>query len=657
MNSKQLEADRDPGPVADECAAGQERIAAWERFPTLPVLLAMVLPAFVYCPAVGSNETLVRTFLGAGAILLAWAAIVWLRGVGGERVFRIERVAPRRSHYIQGSVQLCIYAYWGAYWPNVAQQAPLIVSQLVFLYVVDGLLSWTRGRRWRLGFGPLPIILSTNIFIWFKPEWYAFQFGLVALAALGKEFVRWERDGRSTHIFNPSAFALCIVSIVLIATNTTHLTWGVEIATTLTRPPHIYLEIFLLGLVVMHFFRTTLMTLSAVAVLVVSDVAWHRATGTYHFIDTNIPIAVFLGLHLLVTDPSTSPRTNGGKVVFGALYGFANFALYYWLEAYNQPEFYDKLLPVPLLNLSVQAFDRWARAGVLGRFDAWQERVLGAQWTNPLNMVAWCGLFAGIYFTGFVAAPHEGANLGFWKQASAEGRLDADRKLFKLANAYAEAGSPEALNALGVIYMQGRIVDQHRAAAGHYFASSCERGDFNGCCNVASQYIHFGEARSQRDMALAFDRLESAMGGRVDGRTCQLLGYAYETGRGRPVDKQRAAYLYDRARKLGDRDAVLGLARLALLGQPADLDLRGVVLDLEARCNAGDPESCLHLGLVLRGGSGGVARDGAKARSVFERACTLGSAQGCDLVTTAASGTLSALPDLTRSAAAPLWRQ
>lgn len=624
----------------------------WERVPALPVLLTFVYMAFVFCPTVQANATLERTFLWVGGALLAWAAVVHARGVDGRRVFRIERVPPQKSHYIQGSVQLGIYVYWGAYWPNVAQQAPLIVSQLVFLYVVDGLLSWTRGRAWRLGFGPLPIILSTNIFIWFKPDWYAWQFALVALAALGKEFIRWERDGRRTHIFNPSAFALCVVSLVLIGTNSTHLTWGVEIAATLTRPPHIYLEIFLLGLVVMFFFRTTLMTLSAVAVLVALDLGWHAATGTHYFIDTNIPIAVFLGLHLLVTDPSTSPRTNGGKMVFGALYGLANFALYWVLEAYNQAEFYDKLLPVPLLNLSVQVLDRWGRSGVLGVLDAWQSRVFTARWTNPLHMATWMALFAGIYFTGFIAAPHEGRSLDFWRRAHAEGKPGAGRKLFKLANAQAEAGSPEALNELGVIYVRGDIVDQHRGAAGHYFASACERGSLNGCANVATQYISLGEARSQRDLDMALARIEGAVAKCADGRTCYLVGYAYETGRGRPMDIGRAVALYERGRALGNPEASKGLARIALSGRLAGYDLRSVAIDLDSQCGSGDAESCMYLGLASRGGHG-LASDVARTRASFERACALGSVQACSL----AGSTSAAFPDLTQSVAAPPWRQ
>ena len=85
-------------------------------------------------------------------------------------------------------------------------------------------------------------------------------------------------------------------------------------------------------------------------------------TGVPYFVDSEIPSAVFLGLHLLVTDPSTSPRTPLGRAIFGVLYGIGVFVLYALLGALGLPTFYDKLLCVPLLNLAVPAIDRMVRA-------------------------------------------------------------------------------------------------------------------------------------------------------------------------------------------------------------------------------------------------------------------------------------------------------
>ena len=72
-----------------------------------------------------------------------------------------------------------------------------------------------------LGFGPFPIVFSTNLFLWFKDDWFACSSSLIALGFVGKAFVRWERDGRRVHIFNPSAFTLAMFSLVLLATDTT----------------------------------------------------------------------------------------------------------------------------------------------------------------------------------------------------------------------------------------------------------------------------------------------------------------------------------------------------------------------------------------------------------------------------------------------------
>ena len=115
--------------------------------------------------------------------------------------------------------------------------------------------------------------------------------------------MHWQRDGKSVHIFNPSAFSLGLFSLVLIVTGTTDLTWGANIATTLSLAPNIYLVIFLLGLVVMYFFNTTLVSAVAAATLFGLSALYLEVMKVPYFIDSAIPIAVFLGLHLLVTDP------------------------------------------------------------------------------------------------------------------------------------------------------------------------------------------------------------------------------------------------------------------------------------------------------------------------------------------------------------------
>ena len=173
-------------------------------------------------------------------------------------------VVLRKQHYVQACAQSAVFLYWGWYWREVYDSVHLIAAQLVFAYAFDMLLTWSRRDTYTLGFGPFPIIFSINLFLWFKPDWFYLQFVMVAVGFGVKELIRWTKEGRRTHIFNPASFPLGLFSIVLILTGTTHLTWGPEIATTFLYPPHIYLLIFFVSLPAQYLFGVASMTLAAV---------------------------------------------------------------------------------------------------------------------------------------------------------------------------------------------------------------------------------------------------------------------------------------------------------------------------------------------------------------------------------------------------------
>ena len=300
---------------------------------------------------------------------------------------------------------------------------PRIVSQLVFAYAFDMLLNWSQRDDYTLGFGPFPIIFSTNLFLWFKPDWFHLQFAMIAVGFAGKDLIRWQKDGRRTHIFNPSSLTLSIFSLGLILTGTTNITWGQEIAITQFFPPHMYLFLFLVGLPGQLLFGVTTMTMSAVLTTYLFGLAYYAATGTYYFFDSYIPIAVFLGMHLLFTDPSTSPRTELGRLIFGALYGLTAVALYAILTDMGVPSFYDKLLQVPLLNLSIQAIDRFARMPAMAAFDPSRlGKALVGRRRNAAYISVWATAFAAMYAVQGVGDTHRGQFLPFWQQACDEGQ-------------------------------------------------------------------------------------------------------------------------------------------------------------------------------------------------------------------------------------------
>ncbi|PWU05434.1 MAG: hypothetical protein C5B51_14320 [Terriglobia bacterium] len=380
-------------------------------------------------------------FLGAAAVLFGWHAGLLAWAVCRRQTLALE-IVPKKQHYVQACAQGAVFLYWGWYWPEVYASTPFFLAQLLFAYAFDILLGWTRRRRYALGFAPFPVVFSINLFLWFKPGWFYLQFLMVALGLAAKELIRWEKEGRRVHIFNPSSFPLAVFSVILLATGRSDITWGQEIATTQFYPPHMYLMLFLISLPGQLLFGVTSMTMSAVLAAYAFGRIYFAVTGIYFFYDSYIPIAVFLGMHLLFTDPSTSPRTESGRIVYGALYGLSTVLLYQLLGSAGMPTFYDKLLPVPVLNLLVKAIDRAA----LGRSLAPMGRRL-------VYLCVWAIVFTVMNATQAVGDDHPGQWLPFWRQACQNGRSYACPYLADLELGACDRGSAWACNEAGLLHV------------------------------------------------------------------------------------------------------------------------------------------------------------------------------------------------------------
>ena len=466
-----------PPPARTRPNHPPDRVPLW-----LPASLVLALLGLSLVPRVEASSTLTWSFWGAGIVLLAWLGVLATRpSAHAPRPPLVTVLRPQ--HYIQALVQVTVFVYWGWYWRPVYDYAWLLAAQLLFAYAFSILLAWSRRQTYVFGFGPFPIIFSTNLFLWFRDDWFYLQFLMIAVGFMGKEFVTWNRDGRRTHIFNPSAFSLGIFSLVLIATNTTDLTRGVDIATTLTLAPNIYLLLFLVGLVVMYFFSITLVAGSAAIVLFGASAVYSLIAGVPYFVDSEIPSAVFLGLHLLVTDPSTSPRTPLGRTVFGLLYGLGVFVLYWVLGAMGTPTFYDKLLCVPLLNLSVQQIDRLVARATEGV----QLPAVGL-WKiargNAAHMATWVVFFGAMTALGSTDGRHRGDTLPFWMESCERGSRGACDRLVQIESNYCSDNSGWACNELGGHYRDGQFVEPDPARAYSFFGRACELRFQPACLNL-----------------------------------------------------------------------------------------------------------------------------------------------------------------------------
>ncbi|PYR47694.1 MAG: hypothetical protein DMF89_18280 [Acidobacteria bacterium] len=429
----------------------REGLNVGDRMLAAPFLIAVGLVGLAYVGGVRDSWPLQRALLGAAAVLAVWNAVVLLRARRAGRSLAVE-ISVRRQHYLQACAQGSVLLYWGWYWHPVYGAVPLLVAQLLFAYAFDMLLAWSRRDTYTLGFGPFPVVFSVNLFLWFKADWFYFQFLLLALGFSAKELIRWNKQGRLAHIFNPSSFPLAVVSVALILTGKSDLTWGQEIASTQFYPPQMYLMLFLVGLPGQYFFGVTSMTMSAVVTTYVFGLLYFAVTGVYFFYDSYIPIAVLLGMHLLFTDPSTSPRTELGRLVFGALYGLSTLALYALLLLAGVPPFYDKLLQVPLLNLSLKALDHLATTWPLQALAPEKVgRSLTSRQRHLAYMSVWVVVFAVMTAFEGVGDWHRGQWLPFWQQACRAERRNACAYFEGLVSGFCERGSGWACNELGIV--------------------------------------------------------------------------------------------------------------------------------------------------------------------------------------------------------------
>lgn len=450
--------------------------AATVRVLALPIVLALVLSAFALFSQ--QNSKLAASFVGAGALLLVWSAVLYASARSANRTLTIA-LDVRRQHWLQACAQGTVLLYWGWHARIVYTFLPFIVAQLIFAYAFDALLQLSRRDKYAIGFGAFPIILSVNLFLWFRLDWFYLQFAMIAIGYLAKELIRWNRDGRSAHIFNPSSFPLAVASVALLLSAKSNITYGYIIANTQFDTPLMYLVIFLVALPGQIYFGVARMTLAAVVTLYTISLVYFAANGTYLFYDTYIPVPVFLGMHLLFTDPSTSPRSELGRIAFGILYGAGTALFFVFLSSSGVPTFYDKLLPVPLMNLMVRGIDHLTTQRPLAALDPVRiGTMLTPRQRNVTYTALWAAVFAGLYSVQGVGDKHPGQYLPFWQEACAAGSARACNYRANLLAVYCNTGSGWACNEVGIIRLA------IRQTATEDFRRGCNLGFAPACMNL-----------------------------------------------------------------------------------------------------------------------------------------------------------------------------
>ena len=570
----------------------------------MPLALTVALLSFTLLPRIRSNSPLLESFVGVGGVLLAWWIFLWSRASG--RRFTVD-IVLRPEHYMQMVAQLTIYVYWSFYWTPIRDAAALLAAQIVFAYAFDMLLAWSRRDTYALSFGAFPVIFSINLFLRFRDDFFVLQFVLVAVAFLAKELIRWNKEGRRVHIFNPSSFPLALASVVLILTHTTNLTWGEDIATQLFRPPQIYLFLFLISLAGQYRFGITTMSLSAVLATYGFGLAYFAATGTYFFIDSYIPVAVFLGILLLVVDPATAPRTELGRIIFGVFYGLSTVGLYWLLEKMGAPTFYDKLLQIPIMNLSVQMIDRVARSPKLAWLDpARLGRGLRPTQRNLAYTSVWVVVFSAMSFAQGVGDHHPGHRVRFWETACEQNLRNGCRTLAGIESTLCGRGSGWSCNEHGLLLFTRRAGVPAQAEGA--FRRACSLGFVTGCSNAAIMGRGVGTPVGGAPQAADF-------------------AVVLREGKGELPD-QTPFELFTRACNQGWVTGCAQLAEAHFRGLGTALNYEMAASEFNRACEGGLASACSNVGFMYKSGDG-VARNDTKALAYMTRACSLGMAQAC----------------------------
>jgi TPR repeat protein len=575
----------------------------------LPLAFAASLAALGLLPSVRHHDVEMVSFWGAAGALVLWTALllVVVRRQGRPLALEIDL---RKQHYLQACAQFSVMLYWGWYWRQVYDSFHLLAAQLVFAYAFDMLLGWSRRGTYTLGFGPFPIVFSINLFLWFKPDWFYLQFLMVAVGFLAKEFIRWDKDGRLVHIFNPSSFPLGVFSLGLILTGTTAITWGQEIAQTFELPPHIRLFIFLVCLPGQLLFGVTTMTMSAVLAVFAFGLGWYAVFGTYYFVDAFIPAAVFLGMHLLFTDPSTSPRTELGRILYGVLYGLGVVALFGLLGRLGAPTFYDKLMAVPLLNMTIQLIDAAARSKWLHAIDpARLGRALKARQRNLAYMTIWALAF--VVVSDPMAAYKPRRWVPFWQQACIEDRHNGCLVLSQIEKQYCTQGSAWACNDLAILQASGRAAPVMPTEEA--FGRACALKSSVACANrsLTSAGVQPAAALFRRSSPMPAD-----------------YPILLQEGQG-PLEGLAPAELYDRACRQGWADGCVRLAGVHFLATGGERDVPRALIALDRACTLRSTSACADLGVILQDGDG-VPSDQEKGRVYLKRACDGGFRAACN---------------------------
>jgi len=167
--------------------------------------------------------------------------------------------------------------------------------------------------------------------------------------------------------------------------------------------------------------------------------------------------------------------------------------------------------------------------------------------------------------------------------------------------------------------------DVNRLYLAGLYQKACEGGDADTCVNWAGLYLGEGLPEDLPRAAAILDRgckSGSAM-------SCFNLASLHKSGQGVAKDPARASALLAESCRLGFKRAC-DPAVFVRPPTPEPTPLPPQIAEFQARCDRGDGESCVALGVAAIRGLGGVKPDLSRASELFGESCLRGYDPACD---------------------------
>jgi hypothetical protein len=281
--------------------------------------------------------------------------------------------------------------------------------------------------------------------------------------------------------------------------------------------------------------------------------------------------------------------------------------LYAFLESMGLPTFYDKLLQVPLLNLSIRALDRAARSPRLAWLDP--SRLAPGSAIPRRRLVytsLWVVVFTAMSLAQGVGDHHPGHRLPFWQRACDQNLRNGCRTLGSIESTLCSRGSGWACNEHGAILFEQRKDSPQMAVTA--FQSACATGFILGCQNAV---------RTARAGAIPARALPRAAD----------FAILLREGKG-ALPEMTPFQLFTRACEQGWMTGCAQLAEAYLRGDGTAKNYELAAREYNKACEGGVASACSDIGYMYKIGDG-VPRDDTKALAYLKRACDLGMSQAC----------------------------